>query len=95
MQKTPELSQYSVGTFRPSPLQDERRVGLAVAGVVDVDGVAGVGSELAQRALAAAHALRQAAAGASGPQREGAVVGMAHHQGVGAGDVAWGGRDVS
>ena len=62
---------------------------------MDVDGVAGVGGELAQRALAAAHALGQAAAGAGRPQGEGAVVGVAHHQGVGAGDVAWGGRDVS
>ena len=86
---------YSIRTFRFSPLQDEGRVGLAVARVVDVDGVAGVGSELAQRALAAAHALCQAAAGARSPQGEGAVVGVAHHQGVGAGDVAWGGRDVS
>ena len=60
-----------------------------------MDGVAGVGGELAQCALAAAHALCQAAAGSSGPQGEGAVVGVAHHQGVGAGDVAWGGRDVS
>lgn len=78
-----------------SPLQDERRVGLAVAGVVHVDGVAGVGGELAQGTLAAAHALGQAAAAARATQRERAVVGVAHHQRVGAGDVARGRRDVS
>ena len=60
-----------------------------------VDGVARVGGELAQRALVAAHAGGQPAAGARPAQGEGAVVGVAHHQGVGAGDVAWGGRDVS
>lgn len=45
-----------------SPLQDQWRVGLAVARVVDMDGVSTVGSELAQCSLAATHALRQAAA---------------------------------
>lgn len=77
------------------PLQDERRVGLPVARVVDVDGVPTVGSELAQCSLAATHALCQAAAGACHTQGEGTVVCVAHHQWVGAGDVAWGGRDVS
>lgn len=47
-----------------SPLQDERRVGLTVARVVDMDGVSTVGSELAQCSLAATHALCQTAAGA-------------------------------
>lgn len=47
-----------------SPLQDERRVGLAVSRVMYVDGVSCVGCELAERALAAAHALSQSAAGA-------------------------------
>lgn len=78
-----------------SPLQDERRVGLAVAWVVHVDGVAGVGGELAKGALAAAHALGQPAAAACATQRERAVVGVAYHQRVGAGDVAGGRRDVS
>lgn len=47
-----------------SPLQDERRVWLAVARVVDMDGVSAVGSELPQCSLAATHALCQAAASA-------------------------------
>lgn len=67
---------------------------MAVAGVVHVDGVAGVGGQLAKRALAPPHSLRQPAAGPAPSQGEGAVVGVAHHQGVGAGDVPWGRRDV-
>ena len=47
-----------------SPLQDERRVRLAVARVVHMDGVSAVCSELAQCSLAATHALCQAAASA-------------------------------
>lgn len=62
---------------------------------MDMDGVSTVGSELSQCPLAATHALCQAAAGACHAQGEGAVVRMTHHQRVGAGDVAWGGRDVS
>lgn len=46
------------------PLQDERRVRLAVARVVDMDGVSTVGSELTQCSLAATHPLCQAAASA-------------------------------
>lgn len=46
------------------PLQDERRVGLAVARVVDMNGVSTVSSELAKCSLAATHALCQAAASA-------------------------------
>lgn len=78
-----------------SPLQDEWRVGLAVARVVNMDGVSTVGSELTQSTLAATHALCQTAAGACCTQCEGAMVSMAHHQWVGAGNVARGGRDVS
>lgn len=78
-----------------SPLQDERWVWLAIARVVDVDGVSTVGSELAQSSLTATHALCQATAGACYTEGEGTMVGMAHHQWVGAGDVAWGRRDVS
>ncbi len=46
------------------PLQDEWRVRLAVARVVDMDGVSTVGSELTQCSLAATHPLCQAAASA-------------------------------
>lgn len=60
-----------------------------------MDGVSAVGGELAQRSLAATHALCQAAARACHTQGEGPVVSMSHHQWVGAGDIAWGGRDVS
>lgn len=77
------------------PLQNEGRVGLAVAGVVHVNCVATVGSKLAQSALAAAHPLRQATAAARHAQSERSVVHMTHHEGVGAGNVAWRRRDVS
>lgn len=87
--------EHSLQKSMPSPLQDEWGVGLAVARVMDVDGVSSIGSELSQRSLAATHALCQAAAGACCPQGKRTMVSMAHHQWVGAGDVAWGGRDVS
>lgn len=41
------------------PLQDERRVGLTVARVVDMNCVSAVRGELAKSSLAAAHALCQ------------------------------------
>ena len=77
-----------------SPLQDEGGVGLPGAGVMDVDGVARVGRQLAQRALAAPHALRQAGPRGAPPQGQGAVVSVANQEGVGGRDVAWGGGDV-
>lgn len=46
------------------PLQDEWRVGLAIARVVDMNGVSTVCSELAKCSLASTHALCQAAASA-------------------------------
>lgn len=70
-------------------MQDERRVGLTVARVMYMNSVACVGSELAERALTASHALSQSAAGACTPQRQRAVVSVTHHQRVGAGDISW------
>lgn len=60
-----------------------------------VDGVAGVGRELSQCPLAPPHALRQPATGPRAPEGERAVVCVPDHQGMGAGDVTRGGRDVS
>lgn len=65
-----------------SPLQNEWGVGLAIARVVDMDGMTGVSRELSKGALAAAHALSQTATGSRSSQGERAVVGVTDHKRV-------------
>lgn len=60
-----------------------------------MDGVSAVCGELTQCSLAATHTLCKAATSACHTQSKRPVVSMANHQRVGAGDVPWGGRDVS
>lgn len=76
------------------PLENQRRVGLAIPRVVNMNGMACIGCQLPQGPLTASNALSETSCGGATTQCQGTVICMAYHQWVGGRDISWGWGDV-